>query len=262
MECLDNDEMMQKILNYISSKPNFFTSDNEITNVKSCLRNSMSWVRKVANFPAQEAKRIYNYYNDDNKKLNCLDTSMGFGSRMSGALLSGNNYFGFEPNNTLYEQLVSYKNWLLNNNYISQDTICNFYNCGSETYQPDLENSIDVSFTSPPYFNLEKYANDNSASTKNYNDYSKWVEEFVIPTVENTYKYLKINGYAMINVKNLTKSNPCYDDFFKAFSNITGFEFIENLDLSIIKKQYGKQWDNKKGVISNKEPIMVFRKVK
>lgn len=97
MDCLQSDEMMDKILAYVKSKPKFFTSSSEVANVKSCLRNSMSWVRKVANFPPKEARRIYNYYNPEGRKLNCLDTSAGFGSRMSGALLSGNNYCGFDP---------------------------------------------------------------------------------------------------------------------------------------------------------------------
>ena len=40
------------------------------------------------------------------------------------------------------------------------------------------------------------------------------------------------------------------------------FELVEELDMTINKKQYGKQWNDKKGVISNKEPVMVFQKVK
>ena len=51
-------------------------------------------------------------------------------------------------------------------------------------------------------------------------------------------------------------------DFFKAFSSIDGFEFVEELDMSFNKKQYGKQYNDEKGVIKNSEPIMVFKKVK
>lgn len=61
MQCLESDELMEKILAYIASKPKFFTG-NEIQNVKSCFRNSMSWVRKVANFPVRTAKDIYERY--------------------------------------------------------------------------------------------------------------------------------------------------------------------------------------------------------
>ena len=262
MDCLQDDEMMDKILAYVKSKPKFFTATSEVANVKSCLRNSMSWVRKVANFPPKEARRIYNYYNPEGRRLNCLDTSAGFGSRMSGALLSGNNYCGFDPNRTLFKQLVAYRKFLSENDVIEPSRRCGLYNHGSEIHRPELDGLFDVSFTSPPYFNLEKYSDDDSESTKNYNNYQAWVDYFVIPTVTNTYMYLKVGGYAMINIKNINKSNPCYDDFFKAFSSIDGFEFVEELDMSFNKKQYGKQYNDEKGVIKNSEPIMVFRKVK
>lgn len=262
IECLSNEEMTNKILSYIASKPKFFTSDNEVVNIKSCIRNSMSWVRKVANFPPKEARRIYNYYNSEGKRLNCLDTSMGFGSRMSAALFSGNNYCGFDPNPTLFTKLKEYKQFLFENGFVENTARCGLYNHGSEIHRPELDGLFDVSFTSPPYFNLEKYSDDGGDSTKNYNNYDKWVEEFVIPTITNTYMYLKVGGYAMINTKNISKKNPCYDDFFKAFQSIPGFEFVEEIDMTFNKKQYGKRYDNKKGVIKNSEPVMVFQKVK
>lgn len=260
MQCLESDELMEKILAYIASKPKFFTG-NEIQNVKSCFRNSMSWVRKVANFPVRTAKDIYERY-DLGGQLNCLDTSAGFGSRMSAVLLSGHNYCGFDPNKKLMSQLKNYYQWLKDNNQLVSNQRCGLYCQGSEVFIPSLVNTFDVSFTSPPYFNLEKYSDDNSASTYNYNNYYNWVVQFVEPTVMNTYSYLRVGGYAMINIKNLSKKEPCFDDFFRAFSMVAGFEYVETFDMTIPKKQYGMAHNNEKGEIVNKEPIMVFKKVK
>ena len=117
-------------------------------------------------------------------------------------------------------------------------------------------------FTSPPYFNLEKYSNDDFSSTRYANNYQAWVDYFVKPTIENIYHYLKIGGYAMINIKNLSKSNPCFDDFKQAFEEIDGFGFVEVFDMTIKKKQYGMNYNNDKGNINNKEPVMVFKKIK
>lgn len=180
---------------------------------------------------------------------------------MSAVLLSGHNYCGFDPNKKLFKNLKKYKAFLKENNIINNKQHCGLYNQGSEIYRPELKELFDVSFTSPPYFNLEKYSEDNCASTNNYNNYNLWVKEFVIPTVNNTCKYLKHGGYAMINIKNLNKHETCFDDFFTAFTNIKDMEYIETFNLTIAKKQYGKQYNNEKGVINNAEPIMVFRKV-
>jgi len=260
MDVLKSEQLTEKAFNYIKTKPKFFTG-TDIQNIKSFFRNSASWVRKVANFPPKEARNIYFRYNDINGNIiNILDTSMGFGSRMSAVLLSGHNYCGFDPNRDLFEKLKQYLKFLRDNELIKKEQKCGLYCCGSELYKPELNNKFDVSFTSPPYFNLEKYSDDTCESTKNYDNYELWVNNFVIPTVKNTYKYLKIGGHAMINIKNISSKECCFDSFYKAFLNISGFEFVEIFDLQIeSKKQYGMA--NGKGNITPKEPIMVFKKI-
>lgn len=266
IEALDNDEDMDFILKYINEHPRFYTG-KEITNVKSFFRNAGRLAQKVANFDPKNAREIYFRYHDINgERINCLDTSAGFGSRMSAVLLSGHNYCGFDPNPKLFKQLVSYKNWLSTYNIIDTTQRCGLYKCGSEIHKPELDNTFDVSFTSPPYFNLEVYANDNSESTKNYNNYELWLEKFVKSTIDNTYKYLKVGGYAMINIKNLTRGGkePLFDDWFRLFNEHGGFELVEIFEM---KHQSAKNyWMNtnydKETYRGFKEPIMSFRKVK
>ena len=261
---------MKIILEYIKSKPKFFTSDSEVANVKSCFRNSMSWVRKVANFPPKEARDIYfryfpNALDDSAEKINCLDTSCGFGSRMSSVLLSGHNYFGIDPNIELQGKLMECAKFYYDNGFIDENQSCSLYTQGSELFIDELEGMIDVSFTSPPYFNLEKYSDDESESTKHYDNYELWLEKFVKPTIDNTYKYLKIGGYAMINIKNLTRKGkePLFDDWLKLFDEHSGFEFVEIFEM---KHQGAKNFwmntnYNKEDYKGFQEPIMSFRKV-
>ena len=266
MQALQDDKDMEFILKYISEKPKFYTG-NEISNVKSFFRNAGRLAQKVANFCPKNARNIYFRYNDINgKRINVLDTSMGFGSRMSSVLLSGHNYCGFDPNKELYRKLKEYYSFLKENNVISSEQKCGMYCQGSEVYRQELDNTFDVSFTSPPYFNLEKYAEDESFSTKNYDNYSNWIEYFVKPTINNTYKYLKIGGHAMINIKNLTrgKKEPLFDDWLKLFQEHEGFEFIEIFEMEHqAKKNYTMNCNYSKETYQGfKEPIMVFRKVK
>lgn len=253
MDVINDDCWINNIIKYIDSKPNFFTSKDEVQNIKTYLRNSSSKVRKVSNFPPKEAKRLFLKYFNGCNNINCLDTSCGFGSRMSAVLLSGNNYFGTDPNTKLFIKLQDYYSFLLKNNII-KNNVFDIRNVGSEVYIEDFKNKMDVCFTSPPYFNLEKYSDDNFSSTSNYDDYSLWVKNFVIPTVFNIDKYLKIGGYAMINIKNLNKKQTCYDDFYNAFIMTGNFVFIEQENISIKKKQYKN--------IKNTEPVMVFKKIK
>ena len=266
LQVLQDNEMMDWILNYVKTKPNFYTG-NEISNVKSFMRNGTRYTRKVANFCPKTARDIYFRYHDINgEKINILDTSMGFGARMSAALLSGHNYCGIDPNKELYQKLKQYYFFLKENKCIDNTQKCGMYCQGSEKYIPQLDNQFDVCFTSPPYFNLEKYSNDNSESTKNYDNYELWVENFVKPTINNIYRYLKVGGYAMINIKNLTSKGKetLFDDWFNIFSSHNGFEFVEVFEMEHqAKKHYTDNCNyTKEQYTGFKEPVMCFKKIK
>lgn len=266
-QALSDDAITNKIIEYTKSKPKFYNG-NEITNIKSYLRNGGNYARKVANFCPKNARNIYFRYNDINgERLNVLDTSMGFGSRMSAVLLSGHNYCGFDPNKNLFKKLKEYKQFLLDNNVIDKEQRCGLYCQGSEIHRAELDNLFDVSFTSPPYFNLEKYSDDDNASTENYNNYDLWLKYFVAPTIDNTYKYLKIGGYAMINIKNLNSKGkePLFDDFFNLFKNHDGFKFVEVFEMEHQAKKHYTNGDcgyDENAYQGFKEPIMVFKKVR
>lgn len=269
-DALQCQEDIDYIINYTNSKSNFYTG-SEVANIESFFRNGGRLACKVANFPPKEARDIYfryfpNALVDKNNKLNILDTSCGFGSRMSSVLLSGHNYFGFDPNIELQDKLFECAKYYYDNGYIDDSQICFLYPIGSENFVSELENTIDVSFTSPPYFNLETYSNDNSESTKNYNNYSLWLEKFAKPTIYNTYRYLKVGGYAMINIKNSTRGNKekLFDDWYNIFCSIDGFEPYEIFEMSQTSVKVVGKYANydPKNYQNAKEPIMCFRKVK
>ena len=266
MDALKDDEYIKWIIEYTESKPKFYTG-NQVANIKSFFRNGGRKGGKVANFPPKVARDIYTRYFDNvTEPLNCLDTSSGFGSRMSAVLLSGNSYYSTDPNPNLHEKLFECAKWMYDNGFIKENQHCELIKQGSEVFVEEWENMMDVSFTSPPYFNLEKYCDDNSASTQNYDNYDLWLENFAKPTIDNTYKYLKIGGYAMINIKNMTngKKLNLFDDWLELFKQHDGFELVEIFNMEqTSKKVVGlyANYDKSKANNQNIEPVMVFRKV-
>lgn len=257
---LQDDELIAKILEYVESKPKFYTG-NEISNVKSFFRNGGKWACKVANFCPKNARDIYMRYFPDKEDLIILDTSAGFGSRMSAALLTNNHYVGIDPNTKLMEQLEEYGKFLIDNNLTKGKY--KLHCQGSEIFIPQLENKCDLMFTSPPYFDLEIYTDEPTQSVS-YGDYGNWLEYFAKPTINNIYKYLKVGGYAMINIKNMTygKKYPLFDDWKKIFESIPGFEFVEIFEMKHqAKKNYTMNTTYTEEEYNGfKEPIMVFKK--
>ena len=74
------------------------------------------------------------------------------------------------------------------------------YKQGSETFQPKSE-SLDLCFTSPPYFDTEKYSDEESQSYKKFPTKDEWVNGFLKTTIENCYRGLKKGGYMLYNIK-------------------------------------------------------------
>lgn len=75
----------------------------------------------------------------------------------------------------------------------------------------ELEDEIDVDvrddyfdfvFTSPPYFNTEMYADEDSQSYKRADDYNAWKTAWYYPMIDKIVKCMKKGAYCVLNVGN------------------------------------------------------------
>ena len=78
---------------------------------------------------------------------------------------------------------------------------------------PQLQGTYDLALTSPPYYNLEIYSDEETQSHK-YGDYNTWIEKFLKPVVFGVLDHLKEDGHSCWSVKNFKtdKNYPLYDD--------------------------------------------------
>ena len=67
----------------------------------------------------------------------------------------------------------------------------------SEEYQPE---EIDCAFSSPPYFNLEKYTDEETQCMVRYGSLDSWFEGYVEPTIQNIYRGLSNDGIFATNI--------------------------------------------------------------
>lgn len=252
-EALQSDDFIEFAFSYMKEHSKFFDSDDDISLLKSFFRNKRP--RKVANFPIREARRLifeqFPEYDLFEEPLNIHDASAGFGSRMMATLLNGCNYYATEVNPELKIQLDKAYSFLNTNGFSRGKSDVRL--TGSECRIDDWKEIMDCSFTSPPYFNLEIYADDDFSSTRNYFNYRKWKEEYIIPTCENINFYLKSGGYVIINTKNLSKKEPVFDDFVEILTDLK-LNRLNDLNLKV----NSKKWNNKD---TFNEPVMLFQKI-
>lgn len=137
------------------------------------------------------AKEIYRKYVKTGFKV--LDYSAGFGTRLLGLMslqLPDISYYAYEPNTETYDNLqrmIKYFNFN-----------ANIKKCGSETELFDEQ--FDFIFSSPPYFDLEKYSDENEQCYNKYPDYNNWLIQYWDQTVKNIKAMSKQDAVFAINV--------------------------------------------------------------
>lgn len=199
----------------------------------------LSCGQPAVNFPALTAKWIYeNYTNhiEQDEPLHIYDSSSGWGGRIIGAMSSRKktHYIGTDPNPdnfidelgiSRYEYVADFYNKKCVDDF--SDSLTKFFNVekqgntyelfqdGSELIQNNpkfqkYKGKLDLSFTSPPYFNREQYSQDENQSFKAYGEYEDWRDNFLRPTLTTIYEYLKNDRYILWNIADIKIGESTY----------------------------------------------------
>ena len=199
----------------------------------------LSCGQPAVNFPALTAKWIYENYTshiDGDEPLHIYDSSSGWGGRILGAMSSRKkiHYVGTDPNpdNFIDELGISryeYMAKFYNDNCVDDfsDKLTTFFDVEKQgnTYELFQDGSelisnnpkfqkykgkLDLSFTSPPYFNREQYSQDENQSFKAYGEYEDWRDNFLRPTLTTIYEYLKNDRYILWNIADIKIGKSTY----------------------------------------------------
>lgn len=207
----------------------------------------------ATNFPAMKAKAIFEKYTPENGTI--YDYSCGFGGRLLGALSSKNNYsyIGTEPNTETYENLNT-----LGKHIERATNTKNRFNiiCQGSEEDTGFRDVADFAFSSPPYFTLERYCDEETQCYIKYDTLEKWFEGYVRPTIRNIYNILKGNRFYAVNIAdfNIGKNRVEFVEEWIKISKEEGFTFCEKIDMKLTARKGNGHSDDKK------EGIYVFYK--
>lgn len=187
-------------------KGNFFKEKN----VNKIFRNLKSFYTlyfgNVGIFRPAIAKYIICKY----KPNKILDFTMGWGGRIVASCCEEvDTYIGIDMNEKLkplYKKMVDTLKTL------SNTKIKLFFKDALKVDYSKLD--YDFVLTSPPYYNLEIYKQNNILSI------DEWNQNFYIPIFTQTYKYLKKNGHYCLNVPDYIYEDICIKLFGKCDDKI------------------------------------------
>lgn len=187
-------------------------------------QRSMRLISQISIFKPDIAKYLYMKYSDDGDTV--FDYSAGFGARMLGAVSCNRKYIGVDP--WTIDELCNMKD------YLSLKDVFLIKN-GSENVRLN-ENSVDFSFSSPPYFDQEYYSNELSQAYNNGEDY--FYNTYWNNTLNNVKYMLKPGKWFGLNVKN-------YPKMLEVATNIFG-EPVELISLRTVRSHLNKSAGNEK----------------
>lgn len=196
------------------------------------------------NFKLTLAISIYKYFN----ATRILDFCAGWGDRLISAIAYEENlnyYHGYDPSECMNKYYNSIISLLAKNKLKFKVTKLPFE-------KAKLNYSYDLIFTSPPYFSLEIYNNEESQSINQYNKLSEWFCNMLIKWLLLSWSHLDINGYMVINIEDIVKHDRqhLYTEATVLF--VSGF-FKRAKYLGVI----GYANDNKPNLV---RPFWVWRK--
>jgi hypothetical protein len=189
-----------------------------------CFR--IGYIQPAVNFPPMTAKYLYERFTNDIKSqetIKIFDPSSGWGGRILGAMCCRDDrnilYVGTDPNpdnfhstgGSKYADVGDFYNTRTyrGNPFFSSTNNYEIYQLGSEEIHNDADfqkhrGSIDLVFTSPPYFNREAYSEDENQSYKKYgSSYQSWRDGFLRPTLKNCVDWLHPERYLLWNVADI-----------------------------------------------------------
>lgn len=196
-------------------------------------------LKPINTFSPLIARNLYDYvFLPHLKNKRVLDFCSGFGGRLIGFWVSQtcSSYVGIDPNPKLIEPYHNLVSWLESTTQMKNKKIKLISSPAEDLdYIPSClgEESFDIIFTSPPYFNREIYNDDDpNQSISRYPELTLWRDNFLFPVLKKCCLVLSKEGVLAINIKQLnTWKINIVDDMCNYLTSTLGLHREPNVEL-------------------------------
>jgi len=224
----------------------------------AALRTALELVNggTITNFKPMNARAIWEYI-CPTWGGQVLDFSAGFGGRMMGAMTSRMRYayHGIDPNTRTFAGLEALGALITDVVGTQSQVFCT----GSEDFVPE-PGSYDAAFSSPPYFNCERYNDEPTQCYNKFADLDAWFKQYVEPTLSMVYKGLCRDGIYAVNIADYRQGKESFSivDRWKTISEKVGFKSVETIKMLLTTRP--GVGNNREEKSTKSEGIYVFRK--
>lgn len=232
----------------LSSGEEVTTRETFDINLKNVRRGFVVQRKAPSFFKPAVAQSIYRRWVRADEPV-VWDCSGGFGGRLLGfaAAFPRGVYYACEPAAQTHHDLSALGVALVEEGHLLHAEVLKQ---GSETvsFAPA---SLDFVFTSPPYFDLERYFDEPGQCWRDYPTEALWAKRYVLPTLRAAFEGLKPGCFAVFNVDDLRRA------IFVSAAEEVGFAFVEEQRLSVGADHFARKRGKEE---ARTEPLLVFRR--
>ena len=205
--------------------------------------------RTPSNFRPSAMKTIVDHFCNIGDVV--WDPCAGFGGRLLGAVCSPHQvtYKGTEPSPQTVTGLRNL--WSASHKVLGGEENRVQIRMGTAETEEQDPSSVQLVFTSPPYFHTERYVGGDQSYIR-YPTYNVWLDGFLVAMMSKAFKFLKPGGFFGINIQNVRldgKDYPLVKD-------------TDSLALEIGFKRHFRAWYSLNAMGSRRpdESVLFYRK--
>jgi len=250
MDVFKNDDLLRRaILRSLTIWPGRFGAN------ASCLRRilkTFSSTASVSNYRPAVAKAVISRYS--RHKSIVVDFSAGYGGRLLGALALERRYIGIEVNKIQVHGYRRMRRALLDAGFQLPES--RFLRGRAESVLAKIPSrTADLVYSSPPFFDWERYSTSSEQSYRRYDNYERWRSEFLIPVMEQSLRILAKRGHLVLNVTG-GKRLPSPQDV-RSVARLLRLRLVETHRMIFPKVPY---LHPRNGIPTKEEALLVFQK--
>lgn len=150
-----------------------------------------------------------------------VDFCSGYGGRLLAAIACGVSYLGIDASG---EQIEGSRRMAADLQNVTTHSVILSQGSATDLLDRLEPRSADLVFTSPPYFDKERYGDDKWQSYVQFSSYEGWLNGFLESAIRQSFAVLKTHGHLVLNVADNRRFRLATDTseiLKKIFGNVT-----------------------------------------
>lgn len=173
-----------------------------------CLRSVLRIMFRirVSNFRPTVARALLDRFSGPSDAV--LDFSAGYGGRLLGALTLNRTYVGVDP---AAAQVIGLKSMSADLRPQDGARVRIVRGCAEDILPRLSSGEFSVVFSSPPYFDCERYSDESTQSYIRYPVYEAWRDRFLTAVLGESHRVLARGGRLILNVADFVRAPVARD---------------------------------------------------